>query len=81
MEQSPKFTDLVGGVSDEAVQVAQDNSQKKRRSSPYETSAQKPGEMLTIRVDPRVWAEAIRLANGNLRRIEIEMDGSVMVHN
>lgn len=33
------------------------------------------------RPDPAVWREALRIAAGDARRIEVLSDGSVVVHN
>jgi len=34
-----------------------------------------------IKVNPAVWAEAVRRANGDKRRLQIQRDGGVLVRN
>ena len=49
---------------------------KKERAKP--TAGFKVGH---IKIDPRVWKTALRIANGNAHRIEIYNAQSVTVHN
>jgi hypothetical protein len=37
--------------------------------------------VLALRPEPQVWQEALRLAAGDPRRIEVLTDGSAIVHN
>lgn len=44
--------------------------------------AKKPGhDVKVIKVDPTVWAEAMKMADGDGRRIEIRGEFDVVVHN
>lgn len=38
-------------------------------------------DMTVLKVDPTVWAEALELADGDGRRIEIRGEFDVVVHN
>jgi len=60
----------------QADQRAADWKQPRRRAPRTPTAP-----LLTIRVDPRIWASALAIADGNAKRIQVHSTTDVTVHN
>jgi hypothetical protein len=45
------------------------------------TQTPRTGRVTSRRADPAVWAAAVLLAAGDHRRLDVQLDGSVIVHN
>lgn len=43
--------------------------------------SKKPGDIAVLQVNPTVWAQALELADGDARRIEVRGELDVVVHN
>ena len=48
---------------------------------PARPAARRPAPVTVRRPDPQAWQHALRLADGDHRRLEVRADGTVVVHN
>ncbi len=48
---------------------------------PTRPNARRPAPVTVRRPDPQAWDQALRLAGGDHRRLEVLADGTVVVHN
>lgn len=60
--------------------VTRKTTKRKRRPLAEPTKAT-ASPVVVIKPDPAVWSKALDLASGEVKRLAVQPDGSVIVHN
>lgn len=66
----------------ETVQKAAElATERKRRRKKQKVDSPSSSRVQRKKVDPRVWKRAVKIANGNTKRLVVESETSVLIRN